>query len=47
MKLRNHRDNFFSLAQAFTPGNGEWNSCSQPPLGGFRSVERASPLEGG
>ena len=32
MKLGFHRDNFFSLAQAFTPGNGVCNDCSQPPL---------------
>ena len=47
MKLGNRSDSFFSLAQAFTPGNRESNGFWQPPLGGFRSVERGSPLEGG
>jgi len=47
MKLGNWGEPFFSLAQAFTPGTGEGNGFPQPPLGGFRFVEQASPLEGG
>jgi len=47
LKLANRGDHSFSLAQAFTPGTEEGNGFSQSPLGGFRSVERASPLEGG
>ena len=47
MKLGMWNDSFFSLAQAFTPGTRESSEFPQPPLGGFRSLERVSPLEGG